>query len=68
MSCRHLASYMPSPQVLNHYVYFYENKCPTITEKYVSALIAFINDKKGEAAGEVRASRRLLWVRSCVCV
>ena len=41
-------------EVLNHYIYFYENGCPTITEKYVSALVAFINDKKGEAGiGEV---------------
>jgi hypothetical protein len=41
-------------EVLNHYIYFYENDCPTITDKYVSALVALINDKMGEAgSGEV---------------
>lgn len=37
-------------EVLNHYLYFYEIGCPTVTEKYVSALVAFINDKRNEAA------------------
>jgi len=40
-------------EVLNHYLCFYEAGCPTVTEKYVSALISFINDKRAE--GEVRA-------------
>lgn len=37
-------------EVLNHYLYFYECGCPTVTEKYLSALVAFINDKRNEAA------------------
>ncbi len=37
-------------EVLNHYLFFYESGCPTVTEKYVSALVAFINDKRSEAA------------------
>lgn len=35
-------------EVLNHYLLFYEAGCPSITEKYVSALISFINDKRAE--------------------
>jgi len=43
-------------EVLNHYLYFYENSCPTITDKYVSALVALINDKMAEAGTEVVSS------------
>jgi hypothetical protein len=45
-------------EVLNHYLCFYEAGCPTVTEKYVSALISFVNDKRDE--GEVGTSREKL--------
>jgi hypothetical protein len=57
-------------EVLNHYLCFYEAGCPTVTEKYVSALISFINDKRAE--GDVRCvycgSVGWDWVDGVICL
>jgi len=38
-------------EILNHYIYFFERDCPSITEKQLKALVALIPDKIEEAGG-----------------
>jgi len=38
-------------EILNHYIYFFEQNCPTITERQLKALVALIPDKIEEAGG-----------------
>merc|ERR1712070_7910 len=38
-------------EILNHYIYFYEHNCPTISERHLKALIALIPEKINESGG-----------------
>lgn len=55
--------------MLNHYLAHFEAGCPSVTDKYVSALVALINDKKDEAgsgATEVRPTPSSYNAYQCV--
>jgi hypothetical protein len=39
-------------EILDHYIYYYENDCPIIQVRYLSGLIALINEQLGSESNQ----------------